>query len=103
MVAPRRIDATVSDPGSADKTVIAVFPRSAARRSQESASVVRGRCYMFMSVGSCRMSEEIRTTGFLLVFCHQCDRPASTETSPALWTSGMAQVLAYSVISPDTT
>ena len=45
------------------------------------------------------MSAEISTTGFLLVFFHQCDRPpCSTDRSPVLCTIGTWQWLEYSVI-----
>ena len=45
------------------------------------------------------MSAEISTTGFLLVFFHQCDRPpCSTDSSPVLCTMGTWQWLEYSVM-----
>ena len=50
------------------------------------------------------MSAEISTTGFLVVFFHQCDRPpCSTDSSPVLCTIGTAQWLEYSVMVPETT
>ena len=60
--------------------------------------------YMPCSAGSAAMSAEISTTGCLLVFFHQCDRPPfSTESSPVLCSIGTWQWLEYSVIEPDTT
>ena len=59
--------------------------------------------YMLLSILSCRMSAEISTAFSLPVFFHQCAVVCvSGATSPALCTIGTAQVLAYSVTSPDT-
>src|ERR1700752_3285869 len=58
--------------------------------------------YMLLSALSCRISAEINTAFSLPVFFHQWAVVwVSGATSPALCTIGTAQVLAYSVTSPD--
>src|SRR5439155_25590613 len=50
-----------------------------------------------------KRSPEINTAGALQVFWHQCEVPFfSGATSPVLCTMGTAQLLAYSVTSPET-
>src|ERR1700757_435634 len=55
----------------------------------------------FISTG--KRSTEMSTTGAPVLFCHQCCVPLSSDaTSPVLCTIGTAQLLAYSMISPET-
>ena len=63
-----------------------------------------GACRRHMMCASsclCRRSAESSTAVALPVFFHQCEVPlTSSATSPAWWTIGTAQLLAYSVTSP---
>jgi hypothetical protein len=59
------------------------------------------RCHMLWSFLSRMTSPTKRMTVLFPRFCHQCSVPlVSGLMSPALWTMGAAQLLAYSTISP---
>src|SRR6185312_6789162 len=77
------------------------LPRRGGGGDEATSRSACNRLYMPCCSGSAAMSADISTTGFLLVFFHQCDRPpCSTDSSPVLCTIGTWQWLEYSVMAP---